>query len=128
MIRADAKAYSTLPGRTASGAWSPSTHKARFILMLTNGVDPYNGSTSIMNQGSAYVDNAIADAQRRGHRLLHLLRRRGHGRRIGEQQWPGLPQPDRAGHRKPRSEFNSLRVFSCVAGVRRGEYTCAVPG
>ena len=66
MIRADAKAYSTLPGRTASGAWSPSTHKARFILMLTNGVDPYNGSTSIMNQGSPYVDNAIADAQRAG--------------------------------------------------------------
>ena len=66
MIRADAKAYSTLPGRTASGAWSPSTHKARFILMLTNGVDPYNGSTSIMNQGSPYVDAAISDAQRAG--------------------------------------------------------------
>jgi hypothetical protein len=41
-------------------------HKARFILMLTNGVDPYNGSTSIMNQGSPYVDNAIADAERAG--------------------------------------------------------------
>jgi hypothetical protein len=34
--------------------------------MLTNGVDPYNGSTSVMNQGSPYVDNAIADAQRAG--------------------------------------------------------------
>ena len=55
-----------IAGRTASGAWSPSTHKARFILMLTNGVDPYNGSTSIMNQGSPYVDNAIADAERAG--------------------------------------------------------------
>lgn len=40
--------------------------KARFILMLTNGVDPYNGSTSVMNQGSPYVDNAVADAQRAG--------------------------------------------------------------
>jgi hypothetical protein len=47
-------------------AASSSTHKARFILMLTNGVDPYNGSTSVMNQGSPYVDNAIADAQRAG--------------------------------------------------------------
>ncbi|MGP8260042.1 MAG: hypothetical protein ACLQM6_08840 [Acidobacteriaceae bacterium] len=46
------------------GAAAP--HKARFIMMLTNGVDPYNGSTSIMNQGSPYVDNAIADAQRAG--------------------------------------------------------------
>jgi hypothetical protein len=34
--------------------------------MLTNGVDPYNGSTSVMNQGSPYVDNAVADAQRAG--------------------------------------------------------------
>ena len=34
--------------------------------MLTNGVDPYNGGTSVMNQGSPYVDAAIADAQRAG--------------------------------------------------------------
>ncbi|HUD23162.1 MAG TPA: hypothetical protein VMQ60_10005 [Acidobacteriaceae bacterium] len=45
---------------------SSSPRKARFIIMLTNGVDPYNGSTSIMNQGSPYVDNAIEDAQRAG--------------------------------------------------------------
>jgi hypothetical protein len=42
------------------------THKARFVLMLTNGVDPYNGSTSITNQDSPYVSSAIADAQRAG--------------------------------------------------------------
>jgi hypothetical protein len=41
-------------------------HKARFVLMLTNGVDPYNGSASVMNQGSPYVDAAVADAQRAG--------------------------------------------------------------
>lgn len=40
--------------------------KARFILMLTNGVDPYNGSTSVMNQGSPYVDAAVSDSQRAG--------------------------------------------------------------
>ncbi len=52
---------------SSSSSPGPSTqHKARFILMLTNGVDPYNGSTSVMNQGSPYVDNAIADAQRAG--------------------------------------------------------------
>ncbi|HEY4382470.1 MAG TPA: hypothetical protein VGN01_19130 [Acidobacteriaceae bacterium] len=43
-----------------------SQHKARFILMLSNGVDPYNGSTSVMNQGSPYVDAAVKDAQRAG--------------------------------------------------------------
>jgi hypothetical protein len=48
-----------------SGA-AGSQHKARFILVITNGVDPYNGSTSVMNQGSPYVDAAIADAQRAG--------------------------------------------------------------
>ena len=51
---------------SSSSPGPPTQHKARFILMLTNGVDPYNGSTSIMNQGSPYVDNAIADAQRAG--------------------------------------------------------------
>ena len=43
-----------------------AARKARFIIMLTNGVDPYNGSASVMNQGSPYVDNAIEDAQRAG--------------------------------------------------------------
>lgn len=45
---------------------SGSTPKARFVLMITNGVDPYNGSTSIMNQNSPYVDAAVKDAQRAG--------------------------------------------------------------
>ncbi len=43
-----------------------SRHKARFVLMLSNGVDPYNGSTSIMNQDSPYVAAAVTDAQRAG--------------------------------------------------------------
>jgi hypothetical protein len=43
-----------------------SIHKARFVLMITNGVDPYNGSTSILNQNSPYVQTAITDAQRAG--------------------------------------------------------------
>lgn len=45
---------------------SGSTPKARFVLMITNGVDPYNGSTSITNQNSPYVDAAVKDAQRAG--------------------------------------------------------------
>jgi len=42
------------------------THKPRFVLMITNGVDPYNGSTSPLNQNSPYVDNSVNDAQRAG--------------------------------------------------------------
>jgi hypothetical protein len=42
------------------------THKARIVLMITNGVDPYNGSTSILNQDSPYVASAVTDAQRAG--------------------------------------------------------------
>jgi len=50
-----------------SGASSQQpTHKARIVLMITNGVDPYNGSTSILNQDSPYVASAITDAQRAG--------------------------------------------------------------
>ena len=40
--------------------------KARIVLMLTNGVDPYNGSTSVLNQDSPYVKAAVTDAQRAG--------------------------------------------------------------
>ena len=43
-----------------------SGNKARFVLMVTNGVDPYNGSTSILNQDSPYVQAAINDANRAG--------------------------------------------------------------
>jgi hypothetical protein len=34
--------------------------------MLTNGVDPYNGSDRISNQDSPYVATAVTDAQRAG--------------------------------------------------------------
>jgi hypothetical protein len=58
------------PGSTASSYDSalgaPMGHKARFILMISNGVDPYNGSTSVLNQDSPYVAAAVADAQRAG--------------------------------------------------------------
>jgi hypothetical protein len=45
---------------------SDSRGGARFVMMITNGVDPYNGSTSILNQDSPYVQTAITDAQRAG--------------------------------------------------------------
>jgi hypothetical protein len=45
---------------------APARRKARFILVLTNGVDPYNGSVSVMNQDSPYVTASIHDAQRAG--------------------------------------------------------------
>jgi len=46
--------------------WPSTRPAARFVMMITNGVDPYNGSTSIMNQDSPYVDAAQEDAQRAG--------------------------------------------------------------
>jgi hypothetical protein len=52
--------------RRAERMASSASHKARFVLMISSGVDPYNGSTSPMNQGSPYVDAAIVDAQRAG--------------------------------------------------------------
>jgi len=46
--------------------WPSNQQGPRFVLMLSNGVDPYNGSTSIMNQDSPYVQSAQTDAQRAG--------------------------------------------------------------
>lgn len=46
--------------------WPSQQPAARFVLMITNGVDPYNGAPSITNQNSPYVDAAQNDAQRAG--------------------------------------------------------------
>jgi hypothetical protein len=46
--------------------WPSNNRVPRFVLMLTNGVDPYNGSTSMLNQDSPYVQSAQDDAQRAG--------------------------------------------------------------
>jgi hypothetical protein len=46
--------------------WPSDQPGARIVLMLTNGVDPYNGRPSIENQDSPYVQEAQEDAQRAG--------------------------------------------------------------
>lgn len=46
--------------------WPSQEPGPRMVLMLTNGVDPYNGSTSVMNQDSPYVQTAQEAAQRAG--------------------------------------------------------------
>ena len=44
----------------------PEGPQARFVMMITNGVDPYNGSDSILNQDSPNVKNAQEAAQGAG--------------------------------------------------------------
>jgi len=51
---------------TQIGPQPAPRRKARFVLMITNGVDPYNGSTNVMNQDSPYVASTIRDVQRAG--------------------------------------------------------------
>jgi hypothetical protein len=46
--------------------WPSNQPGPRFVLMITNGVDPYNGSTSMLNQDSPYVQQAQEDAERAG--------------------------------------------------------------
>jgi hypothetical protein len=71
----DLRITTSVPGSSASPYfclsdfvkhWPSQEPAARFVLMLTNGVDPYNGRPSIMNQNSPYVDAALTDAQRAG--------------------------------------------------------------
>jgi hypothetical protein len=57
---------SSADSSSSSGMGMSSPRKARFIVMITDGVDPYNGSTSINNQDSPYVATAVTDAQRAG--------------------------------------------------------------
>ena len=44
--------------------WPTNTGAARVVIMITNGIDYYNGSVSPLNQDSPYVTQAIRDAQR----------------------------------------------------------------
>ncbi len=46
--------------------WPSNEPGSRFVLMITNGVDLYNGSTSVLNQNSPYVQQAQEDAERAG--------------------------------------------------------------
>ena len=54
------------PNSPNQPAAQPGQNHARFVLMITNGVDRYNGSVSVMNQNSPYVSAAADDAQRAG--------------------------------------------------------------
>jgi hypothetical protein len=64
MAGVDGSPYFTLSNFVKN--WPSNQPGARFVLMITNGIDPYNGSTSIMNQDSPYVQTAQEDAQRAG--------------------------------------------------------------
>jgi hypothetical protein len=67
-----------------------TTHKARFVLMITNGVDPYNGSTRISNQDSPYVSAAVTDAQRAGVAVYSIYYTdAGFGRARGSSSFSG---------------------------------------
>ncbi|MGI4756302.1 MAG: hypothetical protein ACRYGF_05560 [Janthinobacterium lividum] len=46
--------------------WPTNTNAAHVVLMITNGIDYYNGSVSPLNQDSPYVATAVTDAQRAG--------------------------------------------------------------
>ena len=74
-IANDLRITTSVPGSSASPYfclsdfvkhWPSQDTASRFVLMLTNGVDPYNGRPTIMNQNSPYVDAAQTDAQRAG--------------------------------------------------------------
>lgn len=46
--------------------WPTNTGAARVVLMITSGIDRYNGSVSPLNQDSPYVTQATENAQRAG--------------------------------------------------------------
>ena len=78
---------------TQTGPQPAPRRKARFILMITNGVDNYNGSTSVLNQDSPYVASTIVDAQRAGVPVYSIFfddqgfRRNGSGQNFSGQNY-----------------------------------------
>jgi hypothetical protein len=46
--------------------WPSNQPGTRIVLLITNGIDPYNGRPSIQNQDSPYVQTAQEDAERAG--------------------------------------------------------------
>lgn len=89
---------SSIPGSSASPyfclsdfvkKWPSQVHASRFVLMITNGVDPYNGRPSIMNEDSPYVQTAQNDAIRAGVAVYSIYFpdagfRRGYGSLSGQ--------------------------------------------
>jgi hypothetical protein len=74
-VASQLRVVESLPGASASPYFSLSTFVknwpssqpgARMVLMITNGIDPYNGRPSILNQDSPYVRTAQEDAERAG--------------------------------------------------------------
>ncbi len=54
--------------------WPSNQRGARFVLMITNGIDPYNGRPTVMNQNSPVrTDSAGGRPAGRGRRVLDLL-------------------------------------------------------
>lgn len=82
--------------------WPSNVRANRFVLFITDGVDPYNGSTSIMNQDSPYVQTAQEDAQRAGVAVYTLF------------------YPD-AGIRGGRANFSGQSYLNQIAEATGGE-------
>ncbi len=82
--------------------WPAPQGGSRFVLMITNGVDPYNGSTSPLNQDSPYVQTAQDDAQRAGVAVYSIY--------YGD-----------AGYRGGRGSFSGQSYLQQVAEATGGE-------
>ena len=91
--------------------WPSNQPGARFVLLVTNGVDPYNGSTSVMNQNSPYVQTAQEDAQRAGVAVYSIyFPQANSARRKKQLQRSKLPGAGWRGHRRlRRSTWERLR-------------------
>ena len=79
--------------------WPSNQPGARFVLMVTNGIDPYNGRPSVMNQNSPYVQTAQDDAQRAGVAVYSIYYPQAYQRGAqGQLQRSKLPGAGGRGH------------------------------
>jgi hypothetical protein len=95
--------------------WPSNETGARFVLMITNGVDPYNGSTSILNQDSPYVTQASRSTPSSTARRTPVAHVAASAARA---TWSRSPRPQ-AGTRSTRAPSRRRRSHRTSASSRR---------
>jgi hypothetical protein len=85
--------------------WPSNQPGARFVLLVTNGVDPYNGRPSVMNQNSPYVQTAQEDAQRAGVAVYSIYYPQS-GQRGGRGSFSGQSYLAQVGEASGGTSFN----------------------
>ncbi|WP_158788384.1 hypothetical protein [Granulicella sp. L46] len=107
--------------------WPSNQPGARFVLLVTNGVDPYNGRPSVMNQNSPYVQTAQEDAQRAGVAVYSIYYPQS-GMRGGRGSFSGQSYLAQVGEASGGTSFNMGTITPPSLSPYLNEFSKAIAG